>query len=208
MKRKFANILFSTYDVVLIYINIFLSSARSRLSLGWQGCAVGKGFNTSGLCHFKAHEAGSIIIGAQVTLNAHWRTNRSGLANPVLLETIESGRINFGDFSGASAVVMSSRSKITIGQHVNIGANTQIFDHDFHSLNYRTRRNSLKNIKTAPVNIGDDVFIGTNSIILKGVNIGSKAIIGAGSVVTKNVPPGEAWAGNPAECIGEINGSK
>ena len=54
--------------------------------------------------------------------------------------------------------------------------------------------------KSTPV-IQDDVFIGANSIILKGVNIGCGAIIGASSVVTKNVGSYEVWAGNPAKHI-------
>jgi len=49
-----------------------------------------------------------------------------------------------------------------------------------------------------PIIIEDNVWIGTNCIILKGVTIGSGSIIGAGSVVTKNVPPNEIWCGSPA----------
>lgn len=49
--------------------------------------------------------------------------------------------------------------------------------------------------------IGNDVWIGQNTIIKAGVTIGDGAIIGAGSVVTKNIPPYEIWAGNPARCI-------
>ena len=49
------------------------------------------------------------------------------------------------------------------------------------------------------------MFIGANSIILKGVTIGERSIIGAGSVVTKNIPDDEIWAGNPAKFIRKIN---
>ena len=52
-----------------------------------------------------------------------------------------------------------------------------------------------------PIVIGDDVWIGSRSLIMKGVHIGNGAIIGAGSVVTKDVPPYEIWAGNPAHFI-------
>lgn len=46
--------------------------------------------------------------------------------------------------------------------------------------------------------IGDDVWIGTHSVILSGVRIGSGSIVAAGSVLTKDVPPCEIWGGNPA----------
>lgn len=52
-----------------------------------------------------------------------------------------------------------------------------------------------------PTKVGDDVWIGTNSIIIGGVKIGNGSIIAAGSVVTKDVPPCEIWGGNPAKKI-------
>ena len=55
-----------------------------------------------------------------------------------------------------------------------------------------------------PVIIENSVFIGAQSIILKGVTIGKNSIIGAGSVVTKNVPANQIWAGNPARFIKNI----
>lgn len=56
----------------------------------------------------------------------------------------------------------------------------------------------------APVKISDKVWIGFNSIILKGVTIGEGAVVGAGSVVTKDVPAWTVVAGNPARIIREI----
>jgi acetyltransferase-like isoleucine patch superfamily enzyme len=49
-----------------------------------------------------------------------------------------------------------------------------------------------------PPRIGNDVWIGSQTIILRGVRIGDGAVIGAGSIVTRNVPPYEIWAGAPA----------
>lgn len=51
------------------------------------------------------------------------------------------------------------------------------------------------------VTIGNRVFIGMNTLIVKAVSIGDNAVIGAGSVVTKDIPAGEIWAGNPARFI-------
>ena len=55
-----------------------------------------------------------------------------------------------------------------------------------------------------PITIGDDVWIGCNSIILKGVKIGNGSIVAAGSVVTKSVPPFSLVAGNPAKIVKEL----
>ena len=57
---------------------------------------------------------------------------------------------------------------------------------------------------TRPVLIGDNVFIGAQSIILKGVTIGENAIIGAGSVVTQDVPANAIAAGNPCKVVGSV----
>ena len=59
----------------------------------------------------------------------------------------------------------------------------------------------------APLKIGNNVFIGVNSVLLPDVIIGDNTIIGAGSVVTKSFPDGNCViAGNPAKKIGELDG--
>ena len=56
----------------------------------------------------------------------------------------------------------------------------------------------------APVEIGQDVWVGGGAIILPGVTIGPRAVVGAGSVVTRSIPPGVFAAGNPCRVIREI----
>jgi acetyltransferase-like isoleucine patch superfamily enzyme len=92
--------------------------------------------------------------------------------------------------------------KITIGDHVMIGGSCRIWDTDFHPLEPGARSdNPNEGYKTKPITIGNNVFIGGFSIILKGTNIGDGSIIGAGSVVSGIIPQGEIWAGNPARFI-------
>lgn len=81
---------------------------------------------------------------------------------------------------------------VTIGDRVIIAWDCNIMDRDYHSVDGRDEH-------TAPVNIGNGVWIGCRAIILKGVNIGESAIVAAGSVVTKDVPPHALVAGNPAQ---------
>jgi acetyltransferase-like isoleucine patch superfamily enzyme len=52
-----------------------------------------------------------------------------------------------------------------------------------------------------PISIGDDVFIGMHSLIMKGVTIGRGTVVGAGSVVTKSLPSYCVAAGNPATIL-------
>ena len=111
-----------------------------------------------------------------------------------------------GKSSGMSGTLIYCSSYIKIGDYVNIGGGTRIIDTDFHSLDWKCRRVfNETNAKSAPVYIGDDVFIGTGCIICKGVSIGSRSIIGAGSVVTKPIPSDQIWGGNPAKFIRNIN---
>ena len=67
-----------------------------------------------------------------------------------------------------------------------------------------TSEEFLDNLRKHGAWIGEDVFIGAHSIILKGVTIGARSIVGAGSVVTKDIPADEVWAGNPAKCIRKL----
>lgn len=99
--------------------------------------------------------------------------------------------------------VCIATKSITIGEGVLVGTNVQISDSDFHSLSISERHTSSG--KSTEVVIGDNVFIGSNVIILKGVHIGDYAVIGSGSVVTKDIPARSIAAGNPAAVIREIS---
>ena len=104
--------------------------------------------------------------------------------------------------------------KITIGNRVLIAHNVNIFDTTTHPIDKNIRyqhetvvktqgmpREKYDTIHEACVEIGDDVWIGCNSIILKGVTIGEGAIVCAGSTVVRDVPPNTMVAGNPAREI-------
>ncbi|EOU2045235.1 sugar O-acetyltransferase [Clostridium perfringens] len=56
-----------------------------------------------------------------------------------------------------------------------------------------------------PIHIGNNVWIGANSVILPGVNIGDNSVIGAGSIVTKDIPSNLVAVGNPCRVLREIN---
>ncbi len=75
-------------------------------------------------------------------------------------------------------------------------------DTDAHPLDPGARMRG-ESVQGKPVQIDDDVFIGTRAIILKGVHIHQGAVIGAGAVVARDVPPFAVVAGNPAKVVGD-----
>lgn len=125
-----------------------------------------------------------------------------------LIRVKRGGHLHIGDNSGMTNASIQCYHAVTIGNYVNIGTGTRIFDTDWHSLNWRDRMSpetDTANGRTAPITIKDHAFIGANTLVLKGVTIGEKSIISAGSVVVKSVPDGEIWGGNPARFIKRIN---
>lgn len=88
---------------------------------------------------------------------------------------------------------------IRIGSHVHITSGCQFVTHDGGTLALRHLNPTLE--ITAPISVGDHVYIGMNSTILPGVTIGDNVVIGAGSVVTKDIPAGSVAAGVPAKVI-------
>ncbi len=74
--------------------------------------------------------------------------------------------------------------KVYIGDYTTIGPNVCIYDHD-HTFG---KKKSEEKFRTKAVSIGNNVWIGSNVVILKGVTIGNDVVIGAGAVVTKDIP--------------------
>ena len=104
-----------------------------------------------------------------------------------------------------TGVSICSATRIDIGANVYIGGGVSIWDTDFHPIKWSERERNPSDGLSLPIRIGNNVFIGANSIILKGVQIGDGAVIGAGSVVSKNVGCNEVYAGNPAVKIKQLD---
>ncbi len=88
---------------------------------------------------------------------------------------------------------------ITIGDDVHITSGCQFVTHDGGTLVLRHRDPTLE--VTAPITIGNRVYLGMQTIVLPGVTIGDDVVIGAGSVVTKDVPSNSVAVGSPARVI-------
>lgn len=149
---------------------------------------------------------GLIEIGEGVTINSCESSNPIGGANKTILNARNGGFIKIGKGCGISNSAIVSFAGVTIGENTFLGGNCSIYDTDFHSLVASERDLVDQNgVTKRTVVIGNNVFIGAHSIILKGVTIGNESIIGAGSVVAKSIPEGEIWGGNPAKFIRKVN---
>ncbi|MDJ1473722.1 acyltransferase [Cytophagaceae bacterium DM2B3-1] len=133
------------------------------------------------------------------------------------------GSIQIGDRTSIGGGTFICIEGISIGNDVMFSWGCTVMDNDAHSLLWSQRTNDVRdwkkgieegkigiykewsNVKRGQITIKDKVWIGFNSIILKGVTIGEGAIIGAGSVVTKDVPDFAVVAGNPAQIIKYVN---
>lgn len=101
------------------------------------------------------------------------------------------------DFKRLSGVILDPSHcwLIDIGDHVTIAPRVHILCHD------ASTKQFLNYTKIGRVNIGDNVFIGAESVILPGVTIGSNVIIGANSTVTQDIPENSVAVGSPARVI-------
>ena len=142
------------------------------------------------------------------------------LGTQIFLESSDA-KVSIGErvFMGNSKII--SKTSVTLGNDILVAWGVTFYDNDSHSLDFfyrdedirqvykdfiNEKGNYLKNknwsvVNSKPILICDHVWIGAESMILKGVTVGEGAIIGARSVVTKDVPPYEIVAVNPARII-------
>ena len=101
---------------------------------------------------------------------------------------VEGGELSVGDkcFFNQN-VSITCKNKVVIGDRCQIANNVVIVDHDHAGCE------NWGSYVESPVLIGNDVWIGAGTVILRGTTIGDKAVIGAGSIVKGNVPAGAVF---------------
>lgn len=124
---------------------------------------------------------------------------KNTIGNGVIIQgkgTLSLGEKSFiGDYA-----VIGCNIKITIGHDVMIAQAVTIRDTD-HAFERTDIPMNRQGITTAPIHIGDDVWIGHGASTLKGVTVGTGAIVAAGAVVTRDVAPYDIVGGVPAKRI-------
>jgi virginiamycin A acetyltransferase len=151
---------------------------------------------------FRTSRINTHSIGSNVRIGHHCKIQMN-----VRIE----GDVTIGDYSYVNDNTMIGRH-ISIGKYCSIAYNCQIGMNE-HPIQFITTSpymygstNILDepeywNDFSEPITIGNDVWVGSNAIILQGVTIGDGAIIAAGAVVTKSVKPYEVVGGVPAQLI-------
>jgi acetyltransferase-like isoleucine patch superfamily enzyme len=158
-------------------------------------------FGPTGVISNPSARKAKVVIGAGGEIHGSLKTYPSG------------GSISLGTecFIGPGARVWSGE-RIEIGKNVLISHDVEIHDSNSHSLSASARRGEHRldrstslsprsGVETSPIFIGDDVWIGFRSMIMKGVSIGEGAVIAAGTLVTHDVEPWTLVAGNPMRVV-------
>jgi len=167
-------------------IKMYLTKPLSWFYLKVKGVKIGTGAKFYGLPKILISPNSTITIGDRFENRNWWESNPLGINHPTIICTWAKGaKIVIGNDVGISGGAIVAAKKVTIGDGTLIGANTLIIDSDFHPIKSKKRRYSKRGIKSAPITIGKNVFIGTNCTILKGANIKDNSVVPAGATVRK-----------------------
>lgn len=200
LRTDFSGRVFNTLRRNRLSVLKTISTIVARLILNLKGVHLGKRVVFFGLPYVHRKPMSTIFIGNDCTIRSDQTSNLVGVNRKCIFSTAnENAIIKIGNNVGITAAVIGAAEKIIIGDDVLIGANVLITDWDWHVVDPHLRHS--EGGKSSPVIIEDNVWIGINSIILKGVSIGKNTIIGANSVVTKNIPNNVIAGGNPCRVI-------
>jgi acetyltransferase-like isoleucine patch superfamily enzyme len=190
--------------------SIGIVSYLQLLKMKWLGIRYGDNLRIYGKIIIIKHPASRIILGGNVFIQSDNNKYLVNLFSPTKLVTCsKTAEIVIEDnvsFNGTSIACRST--SIRIGSGTIIAGNCFIMDTDWHvvtPVDKRFGENSLPVDTDAPVNIGKNVWIGLNAVILKGVTIGDGSVIAAGSVVTRDIPSMVLAGGVPAKVIKPIH---
>jgi acetyltransferase-like isoleucine patch superfamily enzyme len=172
-----------------------------RLHFALHGVRWGRGWRVFGAPRIQRHRGSHIAIGDGFQLRSWPRSNPLIAQRAVLSTRTAHAQIRIGRDCGFSGAVLVANDRIEIGDRVLLGANVFVLDNDFHPLDPERRRENPADADSRPIAIENDVFVGMNSVVLKGVRIGQGSVVGANSVVSRDVAPNTLVAGNPAQVI-------
>jgi acetyltransferase-like isoleucine patch superfamily enzyme len=169
-----------------------LAGARFQVARGGR-LRIARGVVTEhrpGALSFQVGEGAELEVGDGV-----WLRTEIG---PIHLAAHEGALLRIGPESILSGCQLSATRSIVLGRGAWVGPGSRVFDSDPHDLDAEHPRSS------APVEIGDHVWVAADSTVLKGVTIGAHAVVGTRSLVTEDVPPHTLVFGQPARVRGKV----
>ena len=155
----------------------------------------------------------NLEIGDNCIIKSSFLSNLVGLYSRTIIVTRKEGAsIKIGNNVGISGATIYARKSISIGDNTAIVGNAKILDNDFHPLEWEQRNMLSSDLKggesdlipAKPIIIGNNCFIGCNSIILKGTVLGDGCVVGAGAVVSGKFEKNSVIVGNPARVIKKL----
>jgi bifunctional N-acetylglucosamine-1-phosphate-uridyltransferase/glucosamine-1-phosphate-acetyltransferase GlmU-like protein len=182
-----------------------------KLVLLYKGVKFKEGLILYSLPIISVAKDSTIKFGKRVVICSTATHTAMGVNHRTVIRTLHpSAQIIIGNDVGMSGATICAAKMVHIGSYTMLGANVSIVDTDFHTLDPYNRRYNKEahRINKETVLIGNNVFIGANTIILKGVKIGENSVIGAGSVVTSSIPENVIAAGNPCRVISNLQVEK
>ena len=143
-------------------------------------------------------------IGENVSIRSRSKGYHAGMpfVSAILID-VQNAKVSIGDNSRLKGVYIHTKKEISIGKNCLIAAGVNIIDSNGHILDSLDRTKGRDVPKE--IIIEDNVWIGLNSIILKGTKIGKNSVVASGSVVKGVFPENSLIAGNPAVLIDKIN---
>ncbi len=161
--------------------------------------------------YLKIPQNGKIQIGKNVILNSDSKNSNTTLTTRVKFVTGYSGKITIGDNCDLNGTCFVAYDEIEIGNNCQFASSSIISDTDFHPVNPIHRLSQMngeqypyESVQKKKITIGNNVWVGWGTTILKGVTIGDNSIIAAGSIVVSNIPQNSIAAGNPAKVVKTI----
>lgn len=183
----------------------FKLTLENKLFNLWYRKKLGNKVNIFGFPFIFIPKGAEIKVGRGIRLISHSYFSEPGISHPVMIRLLsKNAKLTIGNNVGISGGGICVQTEIVIGDNVMFGANAFVSDTDFHPVSAENRRYSKDNIGSKPVRIGNNVFLGMNTIVLKGVSIGDNSIVAAGSIVVKDIPENQIWGGNPAKYLRDL----
>lgn len=165
------------------YIHAGISEVIGLVKFGWLKLTHGKDVKCSAFNLVSPRTEITVDRGGKLAIG-----NTFKMREDAILRVRKSATVTIGkNFNMSNRCMITAHEKVEIGDDVQFGPDVKVFDQDH---DFRTPGGlKAQKFRTAPIKIGNNVWIGANCIILRGTEIGDNVVIGAGSVVKGIIPP-------------------